>query len=74
MFSNKKRLGTPNPYMYQNPMYPPIMDYPNSTPNYDYNRLLTEINENRRLINELTKRVNRLETYLGIRDGSEHLF
>ncbi len=23
--------------------------------------------------NELTKRVNRLETYLGIRDGSEHL-
>lgn len=73
MFSNKKRLGTPNPYMYQNPIYPQLMDFPNPTPNYDYNRLLTEINENRRLINELTKRVNRLETYLGIRDGSEHL-
>ncbi len=67
MFGNKKRLGYPNQYM-------PMPNYPDMSFNFDVNRLLTEIEENKRLINELTKRVNRLETYLGIRDGNEHLY
>lgn len=82
---NKKRMGNfPNPYnampnypmtspMVQ-PMAPPVNAYqmPNPTVNsYDISRLQTEINENKRLINELIKRINRLETYLGIRDGHE---
>jgi hypothetical protein len=39
--------------------------------NYDLVRLQTEIKENRRLINELYRRVVRLENYLGIRSEAE---
>ena len=68
MFGNKKRLGYPNQYIM------PMPEFPDMSFNYDVNRLLTEIEENKRIINELIKRVNRLETYLGIRDGNDHLF
>ena len=36
-------------------------------PNYEIERLQTEINEQKRQISELLKRVVRLENYLGIR-------
>jgi hypothetical protein len=39
--------------------------------NYDVVRLQTEIRENRRLINDLYRRVVRLENYLGIRSEAE---
>ena len=35
--------------------------------NYDLSRLQSEINELKRLNNEMLKRVSRLENYLGIR-------
>ena len=37
-------------------------------PNYEIERLQTEINEQKRQISELLKRVVRLENYLGIRE------
>ena len=64
MFSNKKRNMPYN------------MPYPNnfknynefSAPNnYDYTRLQTEVNELKRTQNELLNRINRLESYLGIK-------
>ena len=52
-----KRLLNPNmPYPQQN--YIPQ--------NYDFRRLETELNEFKRQINELSKRVQKLENYLGI--------
>lgn len=53
-----KRIFNPNPNNNFNPNY--------YTPNYDYARLETELNEARRLISDLSKRVSKLEGYLGI--------
>lgn len=59
----------PNPYMQANTGVPGYMySYQDVAPNnYDMNRLQTEINELKRLNNEMLKRVSRLENYLGIR-------
>jgi hypothetical protein len=79
--------GNFNPYQqkdqyYQNPysknQFPnqqPTID-PNLSslyPNSQYERLQIEIRENRRRINNLQKRVIRLENYLRIRDTSDYI-
>lgn len=58
-----------NPYMMPHPNSPEYMyNYQELNPNnYDMSRLQTEINELKRLNNEMLKRVSRLENYLGIR-------
>ena len=38
----------------------------NNEKNYDLQRIETELNESRRLISDLSKRVSRLESYLGV--------
>ena len=55
-----KRLFNPNPNNNFN------YSQGNFIPNYDYQRLETELNEARRLISDLSKRVSRLEGYLGV--------
>lgn len=52
-----KRFFTPN-----NP-YPQQNYFPQD---YDYRRLETELNESKRQIQDLSKRVQKLENYLGI--------
>ena len=42
------------------------------TNSLDYERLLLEIKENRRRINNIAKRILRLENYLRIRDTSDY--
>ncbi len=42
-------------------------------PNYQQDRLIYEIKENRRRINNLAKRIVRLENYLRIRDTSDYV-
>ncbi len=54
---------------------PRYMDYqtgmPNMYPGLEVNRLIYEIKENRRRINNLAKRITRIEAYLRIKDTSE---
>jgi hypothetical protein len=56
---------------------PRYMDYQNNPnmnsmyPNLEMNRLLYEIKENRRRINNLAKRITRIESYLRIKDTNE---
>ena len=56
---------------------PRYMDYQNNSnmnnmyPNLEMNRLLYEIKENRRRINNLAKRITRIESYLRIKDTNE---
>ena len=50
--------SNPNPNFNNNPNF--------YMPNYDLQRLETELNESRRLISDLSKRVARLESYLGV--------
>ncbi len=68
MFNNKNK----------NNMDPRYMDYQQSNPNMNNmypglqeNRLIYEIKENRRRINNLAKRLTRIESYLRIKDVSE---
>lgn len=63
----------PNPYNTPNTGVPGYMyNYQEVAPNnYDLSRLQTEINEMKRLNNEMLKRISRLENYLGIR-GAEN--
>lgn len=68
MFFKKNRNNSPN---FSN------MYNPNSYNNYyqsphEENRLMLEIKENRRRINNLAKRIVRLENYLRIRDTSDY--
>lgn len=42
-------------------------------PNYEKDRLIYEIKENRRRINNLAKRIVRLENYLRIRDTNDYV-
>ena len=42
-------------------------------PNYQLDRLIYEIKENRRRINNLAKRIVRLENYLRIRDTNDYV-
>ncbi len=52
------------------------MNYPNGQmyPNMEWNRLLYEIKENRRRINNLAKRITRIESYLRIKDTSDYSY
>lgn len=45
----------------------------NMYPNFEVERLQHEIKENRRRINNLAKRIIRLENYLRIRDTSDYV-
>lgn len=71
MFNNKNRLFNPNTYQngYYNQPYN-MMEYPNYN-QYDLNRYDEQINELKRMNNELLKRINRIENYLGIRTESD---
>ena len=66
----------PNPYLNENVGVPGYMyNYQEVAPNnYDISRLQTEINELKRLNNEMLKRVSRLETYLGIRGNDNNQY
>ncbi len=70
--NKEERYTNPMPNNYTNNGVPGYMyNYQEVAPNnYDLNRLQTEINELKRLNNEMLKRISRLETYLGIR-GNE---
>ncbi len=67
MFSKRNTANqNPNPFqenMNMNSLYP----------NYEKDRLIYEIKENRRRINNLAKRIVRLENYLRIRDTSDYV-
>lgn len=60
-----------NPYNNQNPNQ---FQNPTHFENYDYKRLETELNESKRMINELTKRVTKLENYLGVRNDQKYYY
>lgn len=74
MFSKKRQM--------QPPFFQPTGSFdPNLMPpdpsfspmgGYDLLRLRTEVQENRRMINDLLRRVIRLENYLGIRTDYEN--
>lgn len=67
MFNNKNRLFNPN-----NQYQQPYMNYDyNGYNQYDLSRFDEQINELKRINNELLKRINRLENYLGIRAESD---
>ena len=73
MFNNKNRLFNPNTYQNQNQYYQQpynMMEYPNYN-QYDLSRFDEQINELKRMNNELLKRINRIENYLGIRTESD---
>lgn len=57
-----KRLFSPMQQQYQQPY-----QVPNGY--HDMNRFQNEINELKRMNSEMLKRITRLESYLGIRDG-----
>ncbi len=50
------------------------MPYPPQNPYFDMNRCATEINELKRVNNEMLKRITRLENYLGIRSENENIY
>lgn len=68
MFFKKNRNNSQNSF---SNMYNPN-NYTNFYQNpYEDNRIMLEIKENRRRINNLAKRIVRLENYLRIRDTSD---
>ena len=69
MFNNNNKNNNADPrYMdyQQNPNMNPLY------PGLEVNRLIYEIKENRRRINNLAKRLTRIESYLRIKDSSEY--
>ena len=59
-----------------NPNVNPVLENMNMNnlyPNSDIDRLIYEIKENRRRINNLAKRIVRLENYLRIRDTNDYI-
>ena len=54
--------------------YPEMQSFNNANmyPNMEFNRLQYEIKENRRRINNLAKRITRIESYLRIKDTSDY--
>ena len=79
MFFKKKeeRYNNPMPNPYMQPTGVPgyMYNYQEVAPNnYDMSRLQTEINELKRLNNEMLKRVSRLENYLGIRGNDSNSY
>lgn len=68
MFSKRANQNTQN----SNPFHE-NMNMNTLYPNYEHDRLIYEIKENRRRINNLAKRIVRLENYLRIRDTSDYV-
>ena len=71
MFNNNNKNNN------KNNMDPRYMDYQQSPmnpmyPGLEVNRLIYEIKENRRRINNLAKRLTKIESYLRIKDTSEY--
>lgn len=60
-----------NPYNNQNQNQ---FQNPNFIENYDFKRLETELNESKRIINELNKRVTKLENYLGVKSEQKYYY
>ena len=69
MLNFLKRINQPNNYPPQN-FYNPGYYNPNINMGYDLSRIETEIVELKRITNDLNKRVNRLENYLGINQNN----
>ena len=69
MFFKKNRNNGPNSF---SNMYNPNSYNTNYQSPHEENRLMLEIKENRRRINNLAKRIVRLENYLRIRDTSDY--
>lgn len=63
----KRLFQGPNQNYYSTP-------YPPQSPYFDMNRCATEINELKRINNEMLKRITRLENYLGIRSENENIY
>ena len=55
------------PYQVPYPNYQNNYNEFSAPNNFDYSRLQTEINELKRTQNEILNRINRLESYLGIK-------
>lgn len=75
MFSKKNRQ---NQMIYPQPYFNPYMNNqyqegfnPGNMPNYDVNFLETEINELKRQTLEISRRLSKIENYLGIRNEEE---
>lgn len=65
MFSKKHRVNQP---MYQEPSYNPYMNNGFYNGNYDMSFVETEINELKRNTLEISRRLTKIENYLGIRN------
>lgn len=62
-----------NQEQFSGPMDQQMMSNQSSLyPNMQFDRLLIEVNENRRRISNLNRRVTRLENYLRIRDNDDY--
>ncbi len=61
-----ERMGYPQGMNFQDP------NMSSMYPNLQYERIQFEIKENRRRINNLAKRIIRIENYLRIRDTSDY--
>ena len=68
MFSKRTNQNVQNSNPFQENMNMNIL-----YPNYQLDRLIYEIKENRRRINNLAKRIVRLENYLRIRDTNDYV-
>lgn len=68
MFSKRTNQNTQNSNPFQE-----NMNMNTLYPNYERDRLIYEIKENRRRINNLAKRIVRLENYLRIRDTNDYV-
>ena len=67
--NNNYTPSYPSPYQSQ-PYQQPNYMQPN-TNQYDLNMIHTEINELKREINDSYQRINRLESFLGVRDNNQ---
>lgn len=61
-----------NKNKFQNPINNSTFKQPQQMNNLENERLILEIKENRRRINNLAKRIVRLENYLRIRDTNDY--
>ena len=59
---------------FQQPSFDPNVHNPMMYDNIQYERLMYEIKENRRRINNLLKRIVRIENYLRIKDTTDSDF
>ena len=71
-FYNQNSNAGYGPYMH--PQNPQMFEqnFSSGYPELQYNKLQMEIKENRRRINNLAKRIIRIENYLRIRDTSDY--